>query len=155
MDVINLWAEKPRDLTSVGKGNSTLDDLLSIVATREDQGADRRRRSPSRKRAHVLPLRPLRVRQAGRARAQCQGRDDLCGKPESYGQTKRNEYTTNDYHKPSDEVKPDWDLSGAVEDARMLFEVGDRVARAKTYPEWSPGAEFRARREAMLKKAGR
>ena len=26
------------------------------------------------------------------------------------------EYTANDYHAVSDEVKPDWDLSGAVED---------------------------------------
>ncbi|MBV8268511.1 MAG: hypothetical protein JO252_19450 [Planctomycetaceae bacterium] len=51
----------------------------------------------------------------------------------------------------SDQVKPDWDLSGAVEDLRVLFEVGYRVAQGDTYPEWRPGTEFRARREAMLK----
>ena len=48
-------------------------------------------------------------------------------------------------------MKPDWDLSGAVEDLRLLFEVGYRVAQGDTYPEWHPGTEFRARREAMLK----
>ena len=57
------------------------------------------------------------------------------------------------YHKVSDEVKPDWDLSGAVEDIRLLIEVGLRVARGEHDPEWKPGTEFKARREAMLKKA--
>jgi Zn-dependent M28 family amino/carboxypeptidase len=33
------------------------------------------------------------------------------GKPAGYGQQKRDEYTANDYHKPSDQVKPDWDLA--------------------------------------------
>ena len=28
-------------------------------------------------------------------------------------------------------MKPDWDLSGAVEDARLLLEVGYRVARGR------------------------
>ena len=29
-----------------------------------------------------------------------------------------------DYHKPSDEYSPNWDLSGAVEDLRLFFMVG-------------------------------
>jgi hypothetical protein len=48
-------------------------------------------------------------------------------------------------------VKPDWDLSGAVEDLRVLFEVGYRVAAADKFPEWKPGTEFKAKRDAMLK----
>ena len=79
------------------------------------------------------------------------GGRDYIGKPDGYGQQKRDEYTENDYHKVSDEVKPDWDLSGAVEDARLLLEVGYRVAEGDAYPEWKPDSEFRARREAMLK----
>jgi hypothetical protein len=42
-------------------------------------------------------------------------------------------------------------LSGAVLDLQLLFEVGYRVANADRLPTWSPGSEFRARREAMLK----
>ena len=49
---------------------------------------------------------------------------------------------------------PDWDLSGAREDLKVLFTVGYRVAQARKYPEWKPGNEFRAKREAMLKQAG-
>ena len=64
----------------------------------------------------------------------------------------RDDYTEHRYHKPQDEVTPDWDLSGAREDLRVFFAVGYRVAQAEKFPEWKPGNEFRAKREAMLKK---
>ena len=79
----------------------------------------------------------------------------VIGKPAGWGQQKRDEYTANDYHKVTDEVKPDWDLSGAVEDARFFLAVGYRVAEASAWPEWKPGTEFRARRESMLGKGSR
>ena len=68
---------------------------------------------------------------------------------------KRDEYTEHDYHKPSDEIKPDWDLSGAVDDLRLLMTVGYRVANAARYPEWKPGREFKAKRDEMMRKAGK
>ena len=66
---------------------------------------------------------------------------DYIGKPEGYGQKKRDEYVANDYHKVSDEIKPDWDLSGAVEDIQLLFQVGYRVAEGREVP----GVEARDR----------
>jgi Zn-dependent M28 family amino/carboxypeptidase len=72
------------------------------------------------------------------------------GKPEGYGQQKRDEYTANDYHQVSDDVKPDWDLEGAAEDTRLLFRVGLRLATMDRWPEWKPGTEFKAKRDAML-----
>ena len=59
----------------------------------------------------------------------------------------------SDYHKPSDEIKPDWDLSGAVEDVQLFFTVGWRVASTAKYPEWAPGNEFKAKRDEMLRRA--
>ena len=50
----------------------------------------------------------------------------------------------------NDEVKADWDLSGVVEDAQLLFQVGYRVSQRAAFPEWSTGTEFKARRDAML-----
>ena len=72
------------------------------------------------------------------------------GKSADFGQRKQDEYTAKDYHKVSDEVKPDWDLAGAVEDLKLLSELGYRLAQVANYPEWKPDSEFRARREAML-----
>ena len=43
-----------------------------------------------------------------------------------------------------------WDLTGAVDDFRALFTVGLLVSAANTWPEWSPGNEFKATRDAML-----
>ncbi len=77
---------------------------------------------------------------------------EYVGKPADYGQKVRDDYTEHRYHKPSDVVLPDWDLSGAQEDLKVFFTIGYRVAQANTYPEWKPGNEFRAKREAMLKK---
>ena len=46
------------------------------------------------------------------------------GKPEGRGLEMREKFTAEDYHKPSDKVKPYWDLRGAVEDLQLLGEVG-------------------------------
>ena len=63
---------------------------------------------------------------------------------------KRNEYIAKHYHQPSDEVNPAWDLSGAVEDIRLLFEIGYQVVQADQFPTWLPGSEFKARRDKMM-----
>ena len=73
------------------------------------------------------------------------------GKPPEYGKQVIENYTAHDYHAPSDQVKPDWDLSGAQQDLEVFFAVGYRVAQADAFPEWAPTSEFRAVREAMLK----
>jgi hypothetical protein len=41
-----------------------------------------------------------------------------------------------------------------VDDVRLLFQVGRRVADDPAWPEWKPGTEFKSIREAMLQKAG-
>jgi Zn-dependent M28 family amino/carboxypeptidase len=69
------------------------------------------------------------------------------GRPEDFGPKQIADYTANDYHKVSDEVKADWDLSGTAEDTRLLFEVGLKVANGDRYPAWKPGSEFRKLRE--------
>ncbi len=61
---------------------------------------------------------------------------DFVGKPAGYGDQKRSEYIRNDYHKPTDQIKPDWDLTGAVEDLQVLLEVGYRVAQMPGRPVW-------------------
>ena len=69
---------------------------------------------------------------------------DYIGKPAGYGMQKRDEYTNNDYHAVSDEVKPDWDLSGAVQDMATLFRSASAWRRRPDIPQWKPGTEFKA-----------
>lgn len=57
-------------------------------------------------------------------------------------------YVANNYHKPSDEVTDDWDMSGGAEDLEALYAVGRRLADNSEWPQWRANAEFRAAREA-------
>jgi len=53
------------------------------------------------------------------------------------------------------QVRPDWDLSGVVEDLRLLFETGYRVAQTDRYPEWKTGVEFKRSGEHGTKRVQR
>jgi Zn-dependent M28 family amino/carboxypeptidase len=67
---------------------------------------------------------------------------DFEGRPEGWGVERMNEYTARHYHQPSDEYRPDFDLSGAVQLAEAVLEFGRLLADGEGVPEWSPGAEF-------------
>jgi len=77
---------------------------------------------------------------------------DFVDKPEDFGRAKLTAYLANDYHKVSDEVRPDWDLSGAVEDFRLYVRLGYSIAQGDGFPEWKAGDEFKAKRDAMMKR---
>jgi Zn-dependent M28 family amino/carboxypeptidase len=147
IDGVNQWG-KTSDVVVIGLGNSTLDDVLDSVVTASGRTivAD-----PESEKGFFYRSDHFEFAKEGVPALYADAGVNYVGKPEGYGLQKRNEYTANDYHKPTDEVKPDWDLSGAVEDGQMLFEVGYRVAQSSKWPEWKPGTEFKAKREAMLK----
>jgi Zn-dependent M28 family amino/carboxypeptidase len=71
---------------------------------------------------------------------------DFLGRPEGWGLKIISDYLKNDYHKPSDKVRPDWDMSGAVEDLQLYLAVGYRIAEAARLPEWKPGVSYAAPR---------
>lgn len=64
---------------------------------------------------------------------------DFLEKPAGWGLKMLERFFREDYHKPSDTVKPDWDLRGAVEDLQIFSEVGYRIANAKDFPTWKRG----------------
>jgi len=147
MDGVNQWG-RTKDITVIGYGNSTLDDVLRDLATPLG-----RTLAPDAEPEKGFFYRSdhFEFAKQGVPALYVEAGIDFIGKPAGYGRQKRDEYTSNDYHKPSDEVKPDWDLSGAVEDLRLLYAVGLRVANDPAWPAWKPGTEFKAARDAMLK----
>jgi Zn-dependent M28 family amino/carboxypeptidase len=76
---------------------------------------------------------------------------EFVGRPAAYGTQVLEDYIRNDYHKPSDAVKPDWDMSGAVEDLALYLRVGHELASGTGWPEWKPGAEWKPLRDQMMK----
>jgi Zn-dependent M28 family amino/carboxypeptidase len=147
IDGVNQWG-RTSDVVVIGLGNSTLDDVLDSVVTASGRTIVP---DPESEKGFFYRSDHFEFAKEGVPALYADAGVNYVGKPEGYGIQKRNEYTANDYHKATDDVKPDWDLSGAVEDGRMLFEVGYRVAQGTKWPEWKPGTEFKAKREAMLK----
>jgi Zn-dependent M28 family amino/carboxypeptidase len=147
MDGLNTWG-KTKDLTIIGLGNTTLDDTAIEVLKEHDRTVSG---DPEPEKGFFYRSDHFEFAKQGVPALDPDSGTNYIGKPPEYGKRKRDNYTANDYHKPSDEVKPDWDLSGAVEDLRVFMEVGYRVAQASNVPEWKPGTEFKAKRDAMMK----
>jgi Zn-dependent M28 family amino/carboxypeptidase len=147
IDGVNQWG-RTKDVTVVGLGASDLDDYLRQAA--QEQGRTLTP-DPEPEKGFYYRSDHFNFAKQGVPALDPDSGVDFIGKPADWGRKKRDEYTEHDYHAPSDEVKPDWDLSGAAEDDELLFAVGYRVANVDKLPEWKPGNEFKAKRDAMLK----
>ena len=47
------------------------------------------------------------------------------------------------YHGLCDEYRDDWDLTGAVEDMQLFFEIGFELSNENVWPQWSKTSEFK------------
>lgn len=147
MDGLNVTG-RTKDLTLIGFGASQLDDYAADAAGEQGRVI---RGDPEPEKGFYYRSDHFNFAKLGVPALFPDEGIDYIGKPAGYGETVRSNYTEHDYHMPSDEVKPDWDLSGAHEDLKVFFAVGYRVAEADAFPEWRPGNEFLERREQMLK----
>jgi len=149
IDSANPWG-RTRDVNVIGYGQSTLEDVLQDVAT-----AKGRTPTPDAEpeKGRYYRSDHFEFAKVGVPGLYLQSGVQFIGKPEEFGRQKIGAYTANDYHKVTDEIGADWDLSGMADDAGLLLEVGMRVANGEDYPKWKAGSEFKARREEMLKQA--
>ena len=151
IDGVNQWG-RTSDITLIGLGNSTLDDLAREAA--QAQGGRTITGDPEPEKGFFYRSDHFEFAKQGVPALDPDAGVNYVGKDPGFAQKKRDEYEANDYHKPTDEVKPDWDLSGAVEDAQLFLTVGYRVLQGDKFPEWNPGTEFKARRDESLKSGG-
>jgi Zn-dependent M28 family amino/carboxypeptidase len=149
MDGLNVLG-KTRDLTITGLGNSELDDYAQQVSAAQGRVV---KPDPTPEKGSYYRSDHFPFAKAGVPSLASGGGIDYVGKPSDFGKEARERYIANDYHKPSDVVKPNWDMSGVVQDLQYYWMIGFRVAQAEKYPEWKSGSEFKARREAQLKAA--
>jgi Zn-dependent M28 family amino/carboxypeptidase len=147
LDTLNVWG-KARDIEDLSFGFSTLDDLLAAAA--KEQG---RKVIPTSRPEKGMIYRAdnFEFSKAGLPSLYIGKGQHLLSRPEN-APLKSDEYDSTDYHQVTDEVHPDWDLSGAVQDVQLVFEVGYEAANGDKFPEWKPGNEFKPKRDAMLKK---
>jgi Zn-dependent M28 family amino/carboxypeptidase len=73
---------------------------------------------------------------------------DHTEKGKAYGEEREKEWNEKYYHQPDDEYVPSrWDITGALQDIQVMYQVGRRLAYGSEWPKWKEGSEFKAIRE--------
>ncbi|WP_224367306.1 M28 family peptidase [Hyalangium versicolor] len=138
---------RTRDVTVIGLGKSNLDAAIIGLAkaqsrtVKADQLSDR---------GFFYRSDQFSFARLGIPAAYFGSGMDFIGRPEGWGKQQREVWEARHYHQPSDELRPDWDFSGAVEDVGLFFLLGAHVARAPEMPRWNKGDEFEAARRESL-----
>jgi len=147
IDTLNVWG-KARDIEDISFGFSTLDDMLADVATRQGRAALPNGRP---EKGNIYRADNFEFSKVGLPSLYIGKNQHLLSRAED-GPLRADEYDLKDYHQVTDEIHPDWDLSGAVQDVDLLFDVGYEVANGDQFPEWKPGNEFKPKRDEMMRK---
>ena len=151
MDSMNVYG-KTKDITITGLGMSDLDDIAERVAAEQGRVV---RPDPFPEKGSYFRSDHFPFAKEGVPALDSGSGIEYVGKPVDFGTQMLEGYRAENYHQPSDVVRPDWDLSGAVQDLQYYWMVGYRVAQADRIPQWKPGAEFKAKRDAYLNKVHR
>ncbi|MBA4055986.1 MAG: peptidase M28, partial [Marivirga sp.] len=144
LDFVNA-AGKMKDVTVIGIGQSELEDHLKEEASKQNRYLA----------AEPNPVIGLYFRsdhfhfaKVGVPALFIGTGIDHVEKGKEYGKQFEDIYNKERYHQPSDEFTPEkWDLSGAQQDAELLFQVGKRLAFEEKWPQWKKGSEFKAIRD--------
>ena len=144
MDGANIFG-RTRDVSVIGLGKTTLDRALAPLARAQGRVL---KPDPQPDRGAFYRSDQFSFAKQGVPCAYFESGLDYRGRPAGWGKEQREAYEAQHYHQPSDELTDTWNLEGAVEDAKLYFELGLTVARTLQAPEWTPGDEFEAARKA-------
>jgi Zn-dependent M28 family amino/carboxypeptidase len=143
----NIWG-KTRDVTYVGKGKTSIDPMLDALAARQhrvvkaDQFPDR---------GSFYRSDQFSFAKVGVPGIYLGSGTDFLGRPEGWGREQHEAYERKSYHQPSDQITPDWNFDGMIENAQLGFDIGVAIANTQAGPTWVPGDEFEAVRKASQK----
>jgi Zn-dependent M28 family amino/carboxypeptidase len=142
MDGINNFG-RTRDIEVVGFGKSEMDDLITAAA----QAQGRRVEPDSNPEAgYFYRSDHLHFAQIGIPVLYTSNGIDMLNGGVERGRALNDAYTANNYHKPSDEITDQWDMTGGAEDLELLYSVGRQIADSDRWPQWRENAEFRPAR---------
>ena len=149
MDALSL-AGPAKDVTVVGLGKSELDAVL-IAALREEGRTITP--DPTPEKGFYYRSDHFSLAKRGVPMLYVDGGEDLIVGGRAAGEAYAADYTKNRYHGPDDEYDPAWDWSGTLTDVRLFYRLGRAIATSNDWPNWLPGDEFRATRDASRKGA--
>ncbi|MET0392370.1 MAG: M28 family metallopeptidase [Chitinophagaceae bacterium] len=143
MDGLN-WYGKTKDIIVVGQGQNELEDYLRHEATKAGRTISFEAHPEA---GSYYRSDHFNFAKAGIPALYTSSGIEVTGKDSTYGKKIRDAYTEKNYHRPSDEYDATWVLDGAIEDLKLLFQVGRQLAFTDKWPEWKDGSEFKAIRE--------
>jgi len=146
MDSLNIFG-RMKDVRLVGYGQSELDEYIKAAAREQDRVV---LPNPTPEKGSFFRSDHFPFAKQGVPALYASSGVDHRERGAEWGRTQKEEYARKNYHKPSDEFDPDWDLTGAVEDINLLFKVGYRLAMETAFPQWNEGSEFKAKRDADM-----
>jgi Zn-dependent M28 family amino/carboxypeptidase len=140
MDGLNPYG-KMKDVMIVGKGQSDLEDYLKAEAKilNRDVYPD-----DEPEKGYYFRSDHFNFAKIGIPALYLKTGSDFEGKGTDYGKQLKTTYTQKYYHQPSDEFDTTrLDFEGGVEDLKLLFQVGKKLAFEDTWPKWKDGSEFK------------
>ena len=146
IDGLNIYGPT-NDIVVIGYGASDLDDYMAAAAKTQDRVVVP---DPDAEKGYYYRSDHFSLAKQGVPALYTDTGDDNVEHGVEWTRKKKDEYTANKYHRPSDEYSEDWDLSGAVDDIQLWFLVGYTIVNESTYPNWKEGSEFKAKRDAMM-----
>ncbi len=146
IDGLNVYG-KMKDITIVGYGNSELDDYAAAAAKTQGRSV---RPDPEPQKGYFYRSDHFNFAKRGIPALYTDNGIEHVQHGSEWTLEQMAKYTSERYHKPSDEFDPGWDLTGAIDDIHLLFEVGYRLSNESRFPNWRAGNEFKALRDADL-----
>ncbi|MDX2237038.1 MAG: M28 family metallopeptidase [Hyphomonadaceae bacterium] len=151
MDGLNIYGPA-RNITVVGYGKSTMEDLLRTAAQTQGRTIEG---EAFPERGSFYRSDHFNLARIGIPVLYASGGLDLVDGGVERGSALQSAYIAERYHKPDDEVTPDWNIAGGVQDLQLFYQVGETLANGTDWPVWRPGAEFAAAREQSMRGAAR
>ncbi|UCH64228.1 MAG: M20/M25/M40 family metallo-hydrolase [Fidelibacterota bacterium] len=146
MDCLNVFGPM-KDVTVIGYGNSELDNYVAAAAHKQRRKV---RPDPELEKGYFYRSDHFSFVQEGVPALYLESGIDHVEHGEAWTREQIDRYTAERYHKVTDEFDPTWDLTGMVDDLRLLFSIGHRLSRERTFPNWQEDSEFRALRDSMM-----
>lgn len=139
MDVVPLWGEN-NDVTITGYGQSNLDSLVAVIARKQGRYI---MPDPDASNGMFYRSDHLPFMRRGVPAMFAKGWNDNRQHGKAWSAERVKDYWANTYHKPTDQTHPESDdYGGLLQEVRLFFELGYRLAEGHDYPRWNPKSEF-------------
>ncbi|HIC27486.1 MAG TPA: M28 family peptidase, partial [Gammaproteobacteria bacterium] len=139
---------KTRDVIVVGYGASELEDILKAELDKIDKYIVP---DPQPEKGFFYRSDHISFAKKGVPMLYADGGFDKIDGGKEAGRAFADEYTAQNYHQPSDEYDPNWDLSGFVDQLTITANMVNDLANSDRWPEWYEGNEFKSIREESRK----